>query len=332
MRTDFWKGRRVVITGSSGFLAGWLAELLLNAGARVWGFDVVEGTSLRVRGLADRVSQLRGSILDLAETERAIRDHGIEVCFHLAAQSTMSIIARDVFAAYEVNVRGSYVVLEACRRAETIRAVVSASSNHAYGPQKNELFTEDQPLNQLDVYGATKACTDILTRSFAYNFDLPAAVVRNVNTFGGGDPHVTHLVPSTVLALLRGERPVIQSDGTPLKAYLYARDTMDAYMAVAEHAGEPGVKGEAFNVTPHQPTRVIDLVRLIVKASGQTGLEPVVAASDLSQKDFYEHLSGDKIKRAIGWEPKVPLEDGLRETYEWYAKHGIDWAHGGPQG
>lgn len=332
MTAEFWPGRRVLVTGSSGFLGGWLVDLLLAAGAHVWGFDVAEGASLRVRGLADRVSQVRGSILDLAALERALGEHGIEVCFHLAAASTMTIIARDPVAAIDVNVRGTYVVLEACRRTDTLRAVVAASSNHTYGPQKNELFTEEQPLNQLDVYGATKACTDILARSFAHTFDLPAAVVRNVNTFGGGDPHVTHLVPSTVLALLRGERPAITSDGTPLKAYLYARDTMDAYMAVAEHAGESGVKGEAFNVTPHRPTRVIDLVRLVVKASGKTGLEPVVAASDLSQQDFYEHLSGDKIKRAIGWEPKVPLEDGLRETYEWYATHGIDWAHGGPQG
>ncbi len=323
---------KALVTGASGFLGGWLSRLLVEAGAQVQGFDLMEGACLKAHGLTGRVAVLRGDVLDLAGVERAIREHGIEVCFHLAGQSMIEGAARGPVAALDVNIRGTWTVLEACRRAGTVRAVVCASSNHTYGPQKSSPFAEEQPMNQLDVYGASKACADILTRSFAYNFGLPAVAVRNVNSFGPGDPHTTHIVTGTILSLLRGEPPVIRSDGSPVKAYLHACDTMEAYRLLAEHAGDPLVKGEAFNVTPAEPVRVLDLVTTIIKVSGKTGIEPVVAANDLSQKGFFEHLSGEKMKRVLGWTPRLTLEEGLRDTYRWYAEHGTAWIGSGGHG
>ena len=323
--TEFWQGRCVLITGASGFLGGWLSRLLVDAGAQVRGFDLVEGVCLKAHGLAGRVPIIQGSVLDLPAVERVVHDHGIEVCFHLAGQSMIEGAAKGPLAAFEVNIRGTWTVLEACRRADAMRAVVCASSNHTYGAQKTSPFLEEQPLNQLDVYGASKACADILTRSFAHNFGLPAVAVRNVNSFGPGDPHTSHIVTGSILSLLRGEAPVIRSDGSPVKAYLHARDTMEAYMLLAEHAGDPAIRGAAFNVTPAEPVRVIDLVKLIIKVSGKTGIEPVVAATDLSQKDFFEHLSGEKMKRVLGWTPRLSLEEGLRDTYRWYAERGTGW-------
>lgn len=325
--SGFWKGRRVLITGASGFLGAWLARPLVEGGAEVRGFDLTEGVCLRVHGLADRVPIITGSVLDAGALERAIRDHGIEVCFHLAGQSMIEGAAAGPLAALEVNIRGTWTVLEACRRAGTIRAVVCASSNHTYGPQATAPFAEEAPLNQLDVYGASKACADVITRCFAHNFGLNAVAVRNVNSFGPGDPHTTHIVTGSILSLLRGEPPVIRSDGSPVKAYLHARDTMEAYALLAEHAGDPRVRGQAFNVTPAAPVSVLDLLRTLIKVSGRP-IEPVVAASDLSQKGFFEHLSGEKLARVLGWRPRLTLEEGLRDTYAWYAKHGTGWIGG----
>lgn len=327
--TRFWSGRRVLITGASGFLGGWVSRLLVDSGAEVWGFDVAEGVCLKAHGLAGRVPIIQRSVLDLSAVERALGDHGVEVCFNLAGQSMIEGAATGPAAAFEVNIRGTWTLLEACRRSKTIRAVVSASSNHIYGPQKSSLFLEEQPLNQLDVYGASKACADILTRAYAYNFGLPTVAVRNVNSFGPADLHTSHIVTGSILSLLRGEAPVIRSDGSPVKAYLHARDTMEAYMLLAEHAADPAVRGEAFNVTPAEPIRALDLVRLIIRVSGKSGFEPVVAATDLSQKDFFEHLSGEKMKRVLGWTPRLTLEEGLRDTYAWYAEHGIAWIERG---
>ena len=322
---EFWRGRRALVTGGGGFLGAWLARILVDVGAQVASFDLAPGMCLRVHGLADRVPVFPGSVLDQEAVERALREHRADVCFHLAGQSMIEGAAAGPLAAFEVNVRGTWLVLEACRRVGTLRAVVCASSNHTYGPQTTAPFPEETTLNQLDVYGASKICADVVTRAFAANCGLPAVAARNVNSFGPGDPHTSHIVTGSILALLRGQAPVIRSDGSPVKAYLHARDTMTAYAVLAEHAAEPGVRGQAFNVTPPAPIRVDDLVRLVIKVAGANGVEPVVAATDLSQKDFFEHLSDARMRRLIGWTPASSLEEGLAETYQWYAEHGIAW-------
>jgi CDP-glucose 4,6-dehydratase len=325
--TGFWPGQRVLITGGGGFLGSWLARLLVDAGAGVVGLDVAtESACQTVQGVDRQVTRVRGSVLDLEVVEAALRAHRISVCFHLAGQSMIEGAAAGPLAAYDLNIQGTWIVLEACRRAGGVRAIVCASSNHVYGPQGQAPFSEDAPLNQLDVYGASKACADILTRSFAHNFGLPAVAARNVNSFGPGDPHTSHIVTGSVLSLLRGEAPVIRSDGSPVKAYLHARDTMEAYMLLAEHAESAAVRGQAFNVTPAEPVSVLELVRIIVEVSGQRTLAPVVTAIDLSQKGYFEHLSGEKMKRVLGWTPRLTLAEGLRLTYDWYAAHGTEWA------
>jgi CDP-glucose 4,6-dehydratase len=185
-------------------------------------------------------------------------------------------------------------------------------------------------MNQLDPYGASKACTDIIARSFAHNFGLPVVAARNVNSFGPGDPHTTHIVTGSILALLRGEAPVVRSDGSPVKAYLHASDTMEAYMLLAEHAENPSVHGQAFNITPAVPVSVLDLVRTLIRVAepktGRVGIEPLVTGTDLSQKGYFEHLSGERLHRTLGWTPRYSLESGLADTFDWYATHGTAWA------
>lgn len=329
--SEFWRGRRVLITGAGGFLGAWLSRLLLDDGASVRGFDLAPGVCLAAHGIAERVPITTGSVLDLPAVERTLREHGIEVCVHLAGQSMIEGAAAGPVAALDVNIRGTWTVLEACRRAGGLGGVVCASSNHTYGPQRVAPFPEAAPLNQLDVYGASKACADVITRCFAASCGVPAVAVRNVNSFGPGDPHTSHVVTGSILSLLRGEAPVIRSDGSPVKAYLHARDTMSAYKLLAEHAGRPGVRGEAFNVTPAAPVSVLDLVHAIIRVSGR-GVEPKVLATDLSQQGFFEHLAGDKLARTLGWTPSLSLEDGLRDTYRWYAEHGTAWAEGARHG
>jgi len=323
--SSFWQGRRVLVTGVSGFLGGWLARKLMDLGANLVGYDLNSSGCLKVHNLVDRFPLVLGSVLDLEAVGKALQEYRIEVCIHLAGQSKIEDAAAGPLTALEVNIRGTWSVLEACRRTPTIIGVACASSNHTYGPQPRAPFTEDLPFNQLDIYGASKACADILSRTYARQFEMPIVAVRNTNSFGGGDPHISHIVTGSILALLNDTAPVIRSDGTPTKAYLYVEDTVEAYMLLAEHAGEPGVRSEAFNVTANQPISVLDLLKTVVKVSGKEHLQPVVSNTDLSQAGTYEHLSNEKIKSVLGWQPRFSLEEGLRKTYDWYAEYGVSW-------
>ncbi len=323
-RSGFWKERRVLITGVSGFLGAWLAKLLLEQDAELVGYDLNTVGCLRVHGLEGIFPVVQKSVLDLENLKKAIKDNRIDVCFHLAGQSKIEDAAKGPLPAFEVNIRGTWLVLEACRNTDSIISVACASSNHIYGSQKKHPFTENFPLNQLDIYGASKACADILVRTYAHEFNLPAVAVRNTNSYGGGDPHLSHIVTGSVVSLLNDQAPVIRGDGNSLKAYLYAEDTMTAYILLAEQANRDGVRGEAFNVTPDKPITVLDLVNTIIKVSGEKHLQPVIQGIDVSQNGFFEYLSNEKITRQIGWEPRYSLEEGIQKTFEWYAEHGTE--------
>ena len=324
---SFWRGRRTLITGASGFLGAQLAKLLIDAGAKLVGFDLRPSTwCLQVHGLDGAFPIVAESVMDLDAVRRALREERIEVVVHLAGQSKIEESGAKPFSTLDVNVRGTWTVLEACRDLPSLISVVCASSNHIYGPQQSrEPFPEDAPLNQLDAYGVSKACADLIVRMYARQYGVPAVAVRNTNSFGPGDPHTSHVVTGTILSLLDGNAPVIRSDGSPVKAYLYAEDTMEAYMRVAEVASRDDVRGQAFNVTTDAPVSVLELVRTIVNVSDTPELQPIVQGKDLSQQGSYEHLSNARTKRVIGWSPRHTLEDGLRLTYAWYAKQGREW-------
>ena len=320
-----WNRKRVMVTGSNGFLGATLLRLLVDAGAEPIGFDLTETSPcLRVQGLEGQVRIVEGSITDLGQVQKALGNHRVEVCFHLAGLSKIDENSANPLAAFDANTRGTWIVLEACRRPSSISSFVHASTNHAYGHQEVAPFPETAPLNPLDVYGVSKSCADLIVRTFALEFDLPCVAVRNTNSYGPGDPHLSHVIAGTIVSLLRGERPVIRSDGSPTKAYLFSQDTMEGYMLLAEHAGRPGIRGEAFNLTPEDPISVLDLVNLIVKVSGRPELAPVVERTDLSQQGSLEHLSGQKIQKSLGWRPRLSLEEGLSRTHRWYENHGID--------
>ena len=323
---DFWSERRVLVTGGGGFLGAWLLRLLSERGARPVGFDLNSASPcLRVQGVQETIPMCQGSVTDLETVEQVLREHEIEVCFHLAGQSIIADSGVDPTLAFEVNIRGTWILLEACRRVGSVIGVACASSNHTYGPQELAPFPETAPLNQLDAYGASKSCADLIIRTYAHEYGVPAVAVRNTNTFGPADSHLSHVVTGTVMSLLNDQPPVILSDGSPVKAYLYVLDTLEAYMLLAENAGRTGIYGEAFNVTAADPISVLGLVESLVTVSSKTHLKPIIQGTDLSQKDSYEHLSSVKIQQTLGWKPRFSLEEGLLRTYQWYQEHGIGW-------
>jgi CDP-glucose 4,6-dehydratase len=297
-----YAGVPVLVTGAQGFIGSWLATRLREDGATVIEPD---------RGDLD--------VTDAGAVRRLIADNGVGTVFHLAAQSTVEHAYRDPFGTLDVNIRGTYSVLEACRTApDTVERIVVASSYLAYGGQADGPPGVESELRGLFPYDVSKACADAISRSFAHTYGLPVAVLRVANVYGGGDFNYTRLVPETARALVRGERPVLRSDGTPQRDFLYVEDAVDAYLAVASSLDEPGARGRAWNAGAGEPVAVIDVVRRLIDVAGRD-LEPLIQGEGTPPGELdRQAVDASALRDELGWRPRWELDRGLAETYSWY--------------
>ena len=316
-----WQGRRVLVTGIYGFLASHLAEELLARGAAVIGLyrDRPVDSYLQLSGLEERVTLVQGDITDLEACRRIVNEHEVQVVFHLAAQAIVGLANRSPYSTLESNVRGTYTLLEACRELRErglVEAIVVASSDKAYGDQPELPYQEQAPLLGLHPYDASKSCADLLARMFAHTYGLPVAVTRCANLYGPGDPSRSRIVPATMLSLIRGERPIIRSDGSPLRDYLFVRDAVGAYLALAQAVAEGPAAGRAYNIGTGVPVSVLELVKQIVAVSG-VDLPPEVQ-NTASGEIVHQYLDVRRAAEEIGWRATTPLAEGLSATYTWY--------------
>jgi CDP-glucose 4,6-dehydratase len=314
-------GRRVLVTGASGFLGGALTRRVLELGAEVAVLEREPSPSslLVLEGLADRCERRPGDVTDAELVDRAVA--GCDTVFHLAAQPIVGTANRSPRETFEVNVRGTWNVLEACRAAGTERVVV-ASSDNAYGPGAGVPYREDSsPLHAARPYDASKAAADVIARSYWTAFGVPVATTRLGNVYGGGDRNTTRLVPGAIRELLAGRRPVIRSDGSPLRDLLYVEDAVEAYLAVADLLDAGPARGAAFNAGGGQPHRVLDVVRALCAVAG-ADVEPVVQGAGTPPGErTRQYVDSGRLHELTGWSAKVGLEEGLARTLAWYREH-----------
>ncbi len=323
MVQEFWRDRSVLVTGANGFIGAWLARTLHDHGARVTGYDKSDRGALDLHaGLKDAIDLVLGDLTDQGRLESVLAERGIRTLYHLGAQSNISIARGSPVPAFESNIRGSWTVLDACRAYGKLETIAVASSNTVYGEHQTSPFDESFALNASNPYAASKVCTDVLARCYAATWGLPVAVARATNTYGGADPNLGRIVPNTLLMLLRGEQPVIKTDGSPTKGYLYVKDTVAAYLLLGERAADPAVRGTATNFHPDAPTSVRELVETMVRVADRPDLPPRIT-SELDNRE-YEHLTNRRARDVLGWTPRYSLEEGLRETLAWYREHGGD--------
>lgn len=320
-RGAFWRDRRVAVTGASGFLGSHLCDLLTLAGAQVVVLrrDRVPLTDVAARW-ADRVATVEGDVTDQALLERLLVEYEVRTVFHLAAQTQVQVANHNPISTFEANVAGTWALLEAVRRTPGIEQVVCASSDKAYGSQPVLPYDEDMPLLAVNPYDVSKACADLITSTYHERWELPVCITRCGNFFGPGDTNWERLVPGTIRSVLRGEAPVIRSDGSLIRDYLYVVDGALAYIQLAEAmASDPAHHGEAYNFSTERPLSVLELVAAIQAAAG-TDLEPVVLGTATHEIDA-QHLSAAKARKRLGWEPGHTIEAALEETVRWYAGH-----------
>jgi CDP-glucose 4,6-dehydratase len=318
-----WTDRQVFVTGGTGFLGSHLVQALVERGANVVCLvrdEVRRGHFFRLK-LDDKVTLVRGQIEDYPLLERTINEHEVEAVFHLAAQAVVGTANRNPLSTWEANVRGTYNLLEACRRnAKLVDRIVIGSSDKAYGDQAMLPYTEESPLDGRFPYDCSKACTDLISRSYFESYRLPVCITRCGNLFGPGDLNWNRIIPHTIRSALRGERPVIRSDGKYVRDYVYVGDAVESYLMMGAAIGRADVTGEAFNFSDARPMTVIEICQLTLAATGRGELEPVVLgqATHEIREQFLDSL---KARTRLGWTPKYGVTEGLARTIGWYRQH-----------
>jgi CDP-glucose 4,6-dehydratase len=316
-----WQGTSVLVTGAQGFIGSWLAERLLDEGARVVvpRRDFDPQARFHTDGIEERCTVVLADLLDHASLVRILNEHEVSTVFHLAAQTIVGTANRSPLSTFEANVRGTYYLLEACRVIdEQVERIVVASSDKAYGRHEQLPYREDFALQPSYPYDVSKACTDMIARSYAGTYGLPVAVTRLANVYGGGDLNWSRVVPDTARALVRNERPVIRSDGTPERDYLYVEDAVEAYLAIAGSLGSDELWGRAWNAGWGRPHAVREVVDRMIAASGKE-LEADVRGEGAPHGEIdRQYLDSTTIREQLGWSPTVDLDEGLRRSWEWY--------------
>jgi len=316
---NFWKNRSTLVTGATGLVGSWLTRRLKEAGADVVCLvrDQVPQSELVRSGLINSVKVAQGDICDQAVMERILGEYEINTVIHLAAQAIVGIANRNPISTFEVNIQGTWSLLEACRRSPVVRQIVIASSDKAYGDQIILPYTENTPLQGTHPYDVSKSCADLIAYTYAKTYNLPVTITRCGNFYGGGDLNWNRIVPGTIRSIINGERPVIRSDGSFIRDYLYVEDGAAAYMQLAEKLAQvPDLKGEAFNISVEQPISVLEIVNRIIKIMGSP-LVPEVR-NEASNEIKIQYLNAKKAKDALNWTPLYDIDAGLTKTIKWY--------------
>jgi len=317
--SSFYQDRPVLVTGATGLVGSWLVKALVRKGADVVCLvrDWVPQSELVRSGMLEKVKIVRGDVRDQALMERILGEYEIDTVFHLAAQTIVGIANRNPVSTLETNVAGTWVLLEACRRSPQVKQIVVASSDKAYGTQSKLPYDEACPLKGEHPYDVSKSCADLIAHCYAKTFDLPVVITRCGNFYGGGDLNWNRIIPGTIRAVIRNQRPTIRSDGQYTRDYFYVEDGAAAYMLLAEKlANNPELRGQAFNFSNETPMTVLDICKRILDLMGSNH-EPNIL-NHANNEIRSQYLSASKAKELLGWTPLFSLDQGLKRTIAWY--------------
>jgi CDP-glucose 4,6-dehydratase len=319
LNREFWLDRPTYVTGGTGLVGSWLVQRLVEAGAEVICLvrDWVPQSEMVRKGWLENIKVVRGDIRDRDLQERILGEYEIDTVIHLAAQTIVTIANRNPISTFETNIAGTWNLLEACRRSPTIRQIVVASSDKAYGDQLNLPYSEETPLQGQHPYDVSKSAADLIACSYAKTYGLPVVITRCGNFYGGGDLNWNRIIPGTIRSILRGQRPVIRSDGNYIRDYFYVEDGAAAYMLLAEAlAKNPQRRGQAFNFSNEIQVTVREVVNQILKLMACNMVADI--RNEVTNEIQHQYLSARKAREQLNWQPLFTLEEGLRKTINWY--------------
>ena len=318
---SFWQDRPTFVTGGTGLVGSWLVRRLVEAGADVVCLvrDWVPQSELVRAGVIEHVKVVRGDVRDREVLERTLGEYEVDTVIHLAAQTIVTIANRNPISTFETNIAGTWNLLEACRRSPKVKQIVMASSDKAYGDQEILPYNEDTPLQGQHPYDVSKSAADLIAAAYTKSYDLPVAITRCGNFYGGGDLNWNRIIPGTIRSILRGQRPVIRSDGEYVRDYFYVEDGAAAYMLLAEELGNrPELKGQAFNFSNEIQVTVSQIVAKIIQIMG-ADLQPDIR-NEVTNEIRHQYLSAEKARAMLNWHPLFTLDEALAKTIDWYRK------------
>jgi len=314
-----WQGKNVFVTGCTGLLGSWLSKTLLERGANVVGLirDSVPRANFYGLGLDKRINSIRGEIEDYFLLERALNEYEIDTVFHVAAQTIVTIANRNPIPTFDANIKGTWNILEACRRTDTVKSIVIASSDKAYGEHEVLPYTEKAPLHGSHPYDVSKSCADLIASAYHNTYGLPVCVTRCGNFYGGGDLNFNRIVPGTIRSVALNEHPIIRSDGSLIRDYIYILDAVEAYLLLAQKMENPDIHGESFNFSNEIQLTVLELTNKIIKLMDRDDLAPEII-NQTKNEIKHQYLSAAKARKLLGWKPRYTIDKGLKETIAWY--------------
>jgi CDP-glucose 4,6-dehydratase len=318
LEKNYWKDKNVFITGCTGLLGSWLTKSLVERKANVIGLvrDLVPRSNLNWSGLTEKIITVRGELEDYFLLERTLNEYEINTVFHLGAQTIVTIANRNPISTFNSNIKGTWNILEACRRSPTLEKMVFASSDKAYGAQIKLPYNEDTPLQGIHPYDVSKSCADLLCKSYYETYGLPVCITRCGNFYGGGDLNFNRIIPGTIKSVLNDEQPIIRSDGSMIRDYFYIEDGVNAYLTLAEQMDDESLHGEAFNFSNEEPLSVVDTVNKVLKVMNND-LKPIILNKTNNEIEK-QYLSSKKARSLLKWEPSYDIEQGLNKTVQWY--------------
>lgn len=321
MSDTYWRHKNVFITGCTGILGSWLTILLVEKGANAIGLirDLVPKSNLNWSGFHTRINVVRGTLSDYELLLRTLNEYEVDTIFHLAAQTIVTIANRSPLSTFESNIKGTWNLLEAARQTATVQRLVVASSDKAYGEHEQLPYEEHFSLQGRHPYDVSKSCVDLLAQSYFHTYRMPIGIARCGNIYGGGDLNFNRIIPGTIRSLYFNEPPIIRSDGSPERDYIYVKDAANAYLTLAMSLDRDEFRGEAFNFSNEQPITVLDLVQKIIKIDGTTNCLPKIIGEGKSKGEIQsQFLSSRKAGKLLKWKTAYSMEEGLRETIDWY--------------
>ena len=322
MEKNFWQDRPVFITGGTGLVGGWVVKHLIERGAEVVCLvrDWVPQSEMVRNQQIEQVKVVRGDVCDQELIERVLGEYEIDTVIHLAAQTIVTIANRNPVSTFQTNIAGTWSLLEACRRSPKVKQIVVASSDKAYGDQEVLPYTEETSLAGQHPYDVSKSCADLIAHTYAKTYELPVVITRCGNFYGGGDLNWNRIVPGTIRSVLRGQNPIIRSDGKFIRDYFYVEDGAEAYISLVEKlAAQPNLRGEAFNFAYQKPQSVNEIVANILSAMNSKLVPEVL--NETNNEIFAQSLDSQKARKVLGWTPKYGYEEGLEKTVSWYREY-----------